>query len=119
MRQKFGVNVAFTLYTNCELNLKFGMALWSRMFAALNPLKAFCFNMFNVKSLPRWSQKRWEVKIWMTDYTLPNSCSLEQEINELTKGSLSEAVYELKFGSSSVSVSVVFPRIKFLHPNSF
>ena len=55
----------------------------------------------------------------MTNYTLPNSCSLEQEVNELSKGSLPEAVYEVKFGSSSVSVSVVFPRIKFPHPNSF
>ena len=40
-------------------------------------------------------------------------------MNEITENSMSTGVSEVTFVSSSVSVSVVFPRIKFPYPNFF
>ena len=45
--------------------------------------------------------------------------TLEPEMNELTKRLLSEGVYEVKFVSSSATMSVFFLRIKFPYLNSF
>ena len=45
MRQKFDLNVVFTFYTNSEQNIKFEMALYNRILAALNTFNVFCYNV--------------------------------------------------------------------------
>ena len=45
MRQKFDLNVMFTLCKNFVPNIKFGMALYSRIFAFLHRILA-AFNSF-------------------------------------------------------------------------
>ena len=40
-------------------------------------------------------------------------------MNELTKGFASADIYEVKLVSSSASVCIIFPKLKFPYPNSF
>ena len=67
MRQKFDVNVAFTLYTNFEQNIKFSMTLNSHLFFSMHFV-----TMFNAQSLPTTKViKFWEFSFFFQIFFLP------------------------------------------------